>query len=60
MSTTASFEDDSEFQAASGSVRNDSTDNKYLLVGHVDGDPYKIQVCEIGVNLCSNPRLYPS
>ena len=44
MSTTAKFEDDSEFEAASGQVRNDGTETKYVIVSHVDGDPQKIQV----------------
>ena len=49
MSTTATFEDDSSFQEASGSVRNDSADAKYVIVGHVNDDPLRIQV-EINLN----------
>ena len=44
MSTTATFEDATDFEAASGLVRNDATESKYVIVGHVDGDPHKIQV----------------
>ena len=49
MSTTATFEDDLSFQEASGSVRNDSADAKYVIVGHVNDDPLRIQV-EINLN----------
>ena len=53
MSTTAKFEDDSEFEGASGSVRNDGTETKYVIVSHVDGDPHKIQVyVEKGHEMC--------
>lgn len=48
MSTTATFEDDSSFQEASGSVRNDSADAKYVIVGHVNDDPLRIQVVKTG------------
>lgn len=51
MSTTASFDDESEFQEASGSVRNDSIDKKYVIVGHVDGDPLRIQVVKVGTDV---------
>ena len=44
MATTIELVDGTAFQEAIASVRNDATEDNYVLCGHVDGDPNRIQV----------------
>lgn len=51
MSTSAEFENPEEFQQAIASVRSDSTDDVYVIVGHVDNDPTRLTVLKLGQNV---------
>ncbi|KAL4219704.1 hypothetical protein ACF0H5_022274 [Mactra antiquata] len=51
MSTSATFEDLSEFQDAMASVRNDATENVYVIVGHLNKDPARVGVVKVGQNV---------
>ena len=44
MATTIEVVDGTAFQEAIASVRNDATDDKFVICGHADGDPNRIQV----------------
>lgn len=48
MSTSAEFVDGANFVEAIRSVRDDSTDDKYVIVQHVDGNPNKLTVFRTG------------
>lgn len=48
MSTSASFENYEEFQAALGTVRNDGTQDVYVIVSHIDNDPARVDILKIG------------
>ena len=48
MSTTAEFVDGANFDEAMKSVRSDETDDTYLVVQHVDGDPNRLTVLTTG------------
>lgn len=48
MSTSAEFVDGANFLEAINSVRNDGTDDKYVIVQHVDGNPNKLTVLRTG------------
>ena len=51
MSTCAVFEDELEFDEAIASVRADTKDIVYVIVGHVGGDPMRIEVVRTGQNV---------
>ena len=51
MSTEASFEDEAAFTSAIQSVRNDESDLKYVICGHVEGKPNLIRVLYSGSEL---------
>lgn len=51
MTTTAAFENLQEFKSAVATVRKDGTDDKYLIVGHVEGDPSKLHLIKVGQNV---------
>ncbi|XP_048776315.1 uncharacterized protein LOC125680661 [Ostrea edulis] len=48
MSTTAEFVDGANFVEAINSVRNDNTDDRYVLVEHVEENPNKLTVLRTG------------
>lgn len=48
MSTTAEFVDGTNFVEAIHSVRDDNTDDKYVLVQHVEENPNKLTVLRTG------------
>ncbi|KAK7095530.1 uncharacterized protein [Littorina saxatilis] len=48
MATTIEVVDGTAFQEAMASVRSDTTDDKYILCGHVDGNPNRIQTLQVG------------
>lgn len=47
MATTIEIVDGSAFHEAMASVRSDSTEDNYIICGHVDGDPNRIQVVKV-------------
>jgi len=51
MSTAAEFVNLDEFQEAVAAVRNDASDTSYVIVGHVDNDPARVQVVKTGDNV---------
>ena len=50
MSTTASFVDGATFAEAMKSVRDDSTGDLFLVAGHVQGDPNRLELVTVGQN----------
>ncbi|XP_045197912.2 uncharacterized protein LOC123552361 [Mercenaria mercenaria] len=48
MSTSASFDNPEEFQEAMASVRNDASEDVYVIVGHIDNDPARVGVLKVG------------
>ncbi|XP_052789352.1 uncharacterized protein LOC128224630 [Mya arenaria] len=51
MSTSAEFENPEVFKEAQASVRNDSSEDMFVIVSHVDNDPAKLQVLKVGQNV---------
>ncbi|KAH3796146.1 uncharacterized protein LOC127838019 [Dreissena polymorpha] len=51
MSTSATFENLEEFQEAATSVRNDATDDAFVIVGHVNNNPAQVAVVKVGQNV---------
>ena len=49
MATTIEVVDGTAFQEAIASIRSDTTDDKFVICGHVDGDPNRIQVRSVYV-----------
>ncbi|XP_025114512.1 uncharacterized protein LOC112576354 isoform X2 [Pomacea canaliculata] len=48
MATTIEVADGNAFHEAIASVRSDATEDTYVLCGHVNGDPNRIQVLKVG------------
>ena len=44
MATTIEVVDGAAFQESMASVRNDTTEDRFIICGHVDGDPNRVQV----------------
>ena len=51
MSTVAEFIDGANFEEAVKSVRDDNTDDKYVVVGHVENNPNRVSVLKVGQDL---------
>lgn len=49
MATTIEVVDGTAFQEAIASIRSDTTDDKFVICGHVNGDPNRIQVRSVYV-----------
>ena len=64
MSTSASFENLKEFEDAIANVRNDASPITYVIVGHVDNDPARVEVMKSGesvdelASLVENSQVY--
>ncbi|KAK0065608.1 hypothetical protein BgiMline_020825 [Biomphalaria glabrata] len=50
MSTEVSFQDEAAFHSAIADVRNDASEVNYVLCGHVEGNPNKIDVLYTGTD----------
>ena len=48
MSTSVGVEDEQAFRAALAAVRSDASTTRYLLCGHVDGNPNKVTLVAAG------------
>lgn len=51
MSTRAEFVEDANFDECIRSVRADTTEDNYVLVGHVDHNPNQLTVVQVGQNV---------
>ena len=51
MSTSATFENQTEFEESVASVRNDASDDLYVIVQHIDDDPCRLGVLKVGQNV---------
>ncbi|KAL8558161.1 hypothetical protein ACOMHN_035466 [Nucella lapillus] len=50
MTTTIEVVDGAAFHEGVASVRSDATDDKYIICGHADGDPNRVQTVHVGQN----------
>ncbi|KAK3605296.1 hypothetical protein CHS0354_001414 [Potamilus streckersoni] len=56
MSTSAEFTDGTHFAESAKLVRDDSAAEKYVIVGHVDGNPNHVAVQKVGYDVSELPN----
>lgn len=58
MSTTAEFEDPSSFNEGIRAIRDDNASETYIVVGHIDNDPNRLTVIQVGEDVTELQELF--
>ena len=58
MSTEAAFEDKAAFHEGIKAVRDDNSSINYIVVGHIDNDPNRLNVLRVGEDVSDMKELF--